>query len=357
MRHAVIMAGGSGTRLWPLSRKNRPKQLLRLFDGKSLLQLARQRLDGLFEPQNIWVITSAAYIDQVAEELPDIPRENLIGEPVGRDTANAIGLSAHLLHRCDDDATMAVFTADHLIEPVDRFQDAIRRGLEAAETHRDSLVTFGITPAEPHTGYGYIHRGQPISPGVYRVLEFKEKPSREIAEQYVRSGEYYWNSGMFCWHCPTILRELETHLPHNHGHLAKLAERWEHICDSDECREVFEQLEKISIDFAVMEKADSVLVVEMDCRWRDVGSWPSLAAVLAADEAGNVSAARRSLIVEGRGNIVVSEQDEHLIVVLGAADLIVVHSPDATLVCPRDRAEQIKTLAALRQQRYGDRYE
>ncbi len=357
MRHAVIMAGGSGTRLWPLSRRNRPKQLLRLFDGKSLLRLARERLDGLFEPQNIWVITSAAYIDQVARELPDIPRENLIGEPVGRDTANAIGLSAHLLHRCDDDATMAVFTADHLIEPVDRFQAAIRRGLEAAEQHRDSLVTFGITPAEPHTGYGYIHRGERLAPGIYRVLEFKEKPTRELAEQYVRSGQYYWNSGMFVWHCPTILRELERHLPHNHNHLSALADRWDELAGTDECRAAFEQLEKISIDFAVMEKAASVLVVEMDCRWRDVGSWPSLAAVLKADERGNVAVARRSLLVEAGGNIVVSEQDDHLIVVLGADDLIVVHSPDATLVCPRDRAEQIKSLAELRKQKFGESYE
>ena len=205
MRHAVIMAGGAGTRLWPLSRKMRPKQLMRLFEGASLLQLARRRLDGLFAPENIWVITSADYLDLVAAELLDLPRENLIGEPMGRDTANAIGLAAHLLALRDADATMGVFTADHIISPQDEFATAIRRGLEAAERFPESLITFGITPDSPHTGYGYVQRGAQVAPHVFRAGKFQEKPTREVAETYLKSGEYYWNSGMFTWRVSAIL--------------------------------------------------------------------------------------------------------------------------------------------------------
>ncbi|MBN2446884.1 MAG: mannose-1-phosphate guanylyltransferase, partial [Phycisphaerae bacterium] len=222
MHHAVIMAGGSGTRLWPLSRRMRPKQLLRLFDGESLLQLARLRLDGLFEPDNIWVITSANYVDLVAEALPDIPRANLIGEPVGRDTANAIGLAAGLLEERDPDATMAVFTADHIIKPREPFANAITAGLRAAEKYPTSLVTFGITPAGPHTGYGYVRRGEVLAASVYRVQEFKEKPTLTVAREYIDSGEYYWNSGMFAWRVSAIQDALRKHLPDNAAALAEL---------------------------------------------------------------------------------------------------------------------------------------
>jgi mannose-1-phosphate guanylyltransferase len=356
MRHAVIMAGGAGTRLWPLSRKRRPKQLLRLFDGQSLLEIARARLAELFEPANIWVITSAHYIDQVAEALPDVPRENLIGEPMGRDTANAIGLAANLLARRDHDATMSVFTADHIITPQDRFAAAIEAGLSAAEQHADSLVTFGIPPAEPHTGYGYLHRGEAVTPGVFKVAEFKEKPARAVAEQYFKSGEHYWNSGMFAWRVAAILAELERHMPTNARGLSSLATDWERIGHTPEGAAQFEQLEKVSIDFGVMEKAARVLVVEMPCDWKDLGSWISIADTRAADDSGNAAVAERALVVEGRNNIVVSESD-HLIVTLGVDDLVVVHSEDATLVCRRDQVEQIKQLAERRQSAFGDRYE
>lgn len=356
MRHAVIMAGGAGTRLWPLSRKMRPKQLLRLFDGASLLQIARRRLEGLFSAENTWVITSAHYIDQVAEELPDLPRENLIGEPMGRDTANAIGLAAQMLARRDADATMAVFTADHIIRPQERFAEAIRAGLDAAEKFPDSLVTFGITPTSPHTGYGYVRRGEEVAPGACRVAEFKEKPSRELAEQYLASGEYLWNSGMFAWRVSAILSELERQLPENACGLADLAARWQNVASTDERAAGFERLQKISIDYGVMEKARNVLLVEMNCDWKDLGSWNSIATTRTPDADGNVTIASRALVVAGRDNILVTE-DEHLIVTLGLRDVVVVHSPDATLVCHRDQVEQIKELAKLRETAFEDRYE
>lgn len=356
MRHAVIMAGGAGTRLWPLSRKTRPKQLLRLFDGASLLQLARRRLEKLFAAENTWVITSAHYIDQVGEALPDVPRANLIGEPMGRDTANAIGLVAHMLARRDADATMAVFTADHIIRPQDRFAAAIRAGLETAERFPESLVTFGITPTSAQAGYGYVRRGEPLGPQTYRVAEFKEKPTREVAEAYLRSGEHYWNSGMFAWRVAAVLAELERQLPENHAGLAELAADWDRLAGTDEGAARFQRLQNISIDYGVMEKARSVLLVEMNCDWQDLGSWISIASTREPDRAGNVTIAPQALVVDGRGNIVVTES-EHLVVALGVDELVVVHSDDATLVCRKDQVERIKDLARLREAEFGDRFE
>ncbi len=356
MRHAVIMAGGAGTRLWPVSRKTRPKQLMRLFDGASLLQLARRRLDGLFAPENIWVITSADYIDLVATELPDLPRENLIGEPMGRDTANAIGLAAHLLALRDADGTMGVFTADHIISPQDRFADAIRGGLEAAERFPESLITFGITPDSPHTGYGYVQRGEQLGPHVFRAGKFKEKPTREVAETYLKSGEYYWNAGMFTWRVSAILEELAHHLPENDRTLKELARSWQDLAGTDEAAREFESLHKISIDYGVMEKAASVLLVEMNCRWLDLGSWTAIASTREPDSAGNIAIATSTLSVDAHNNILVSESD-HLIVALGIDDLVVAHSDDATLVCRRDHVQQIKDLAKLREAHFGARFE
>jgi mannose-1-phosphate guanylyltransferase len=386
MRHAMILAGGTGTRLWPLSRKRRPKQLLRLFEGSSLLQAARRRLEPLFQPENIWIVTSASYLDAVAAELPDIPRSNLLGEPVGRDTANAIGLAAHLLVRRDPEGTMAVFTADHLITPQHAFVAAIRAGLDVAEAHPDALVTFGIAPDSPHTGYGYIHRGEPIGPDTYEVRQFKEKPSRALAEEYLRSGEYFWNSGMFCWKLRTILRELERNLPENHRVLAQLASQWPapsreggagigdgpaamwggelaqrdmqpaYPAERSELARLFESLRAISIDFGVMEKAQRVLAVEMKCRWIDLGSWTAIAATRKRDEAGNVIIAPRAMAISGGDNVLVSESD-HLLVTLGLSDLVVVYSEDVTLICHRSHEQQIRELARMCRDRYGERYE
>lgn len=356
MRHAVIMAGGAGTRLWPLSRRMRPKQLLRLFDGQSLLQIARERLRGVFEPENIWVITSAHYLDQVAAELPDIPRANLIGEPMGRDTSNAIGLAANLLARRDPDATMAVFTADHIIEPQERFAAAIECGLQTAEQVADSLVTFGITPRGPHTGYGYLHRGTAVSSGVFEVAEFKEKPDLETAERYVASGAYYWNSGMFAWRVPAILAELERCLPENAAGLKRLAAEWDALQTVAARGKLFGQLEKISIDFGVMEQARRVLLVEMDCDWKDLGSWISIAETRTPDEQDNVIIAENAILADTERSIVVTETD-HLITLLGVEDLVIVQSADATLICRRDAVEGIKGLAELRREVFGEQYE
>jgi len=355
MRHAVIMAGGSGTRLWPLSRKERPKQLLRLFDGASLLRRSFERLRAVLPAEQIYVIAGGGHIPALRDELPEMPAENFLAEPCARDTANAVGLAAHLLAARDPEGTMGVFTADHIIEPVDRFAETVKRGFEAAESYGDALVTFGIKPRMPHTGYGYIHRGDRLADGVYEVAAFVEKPDLPTAERYVASGAYYWNSGMFVWRLPTIIGQIRKHQPVIDEGLRKVAVVFDRPDAAEMVRETFAALPKISVDFAIMEKADRVITVEMTCRWLDVGSWTSLAEILPADADGNTRAARNVQVLDGRGNIVVDEGD-HLIALIGVEDLIVVHADDATVICHRSQAQRIKEMVERVRSATGDRY-
>lgn len=351
MRYAVIMAGGAGQRLWPASRKSRPKQLLPLIEGKSLLQLAVERLAGLFEPSNILIVTNAEYAQAVADTVEGVPAENIIGEPLGRDTANAVCLGACQIARRDPDATMAVFAADHIMRPVEAFAASVRTACETAEAHPESLVTFGVRPTWPHTGLGYVHCGDRLADNVYRVRGFREKPTHPVARRYVESGQYYWNSGMFVWKVGAILGALRTHLPES-------VDKLEQVCGCSDpvaaINETYPTLEKISIDFAVMEKAESVLMVELGCEWLDVGSWPSLADVSELDEDGNAVVGRQTALLDSERNVIVCEDDEHLIAVLGMDDCIVVHSPDATLVCHRSESQRLKELVQLIHDKHGD---
>lgn len=355
MRHAVIMAGGSGTRLWPLSRRLRPKQLLHLFEGKSLLRRSVERLLGLLEPEQIHIITGKDHIPLIAKELPELPAENLIGEPCARDTVNAVGLAAHLLALKDPEGTMGIFTADHIITPVETFQATVQRGFETAEQQNDALITFGIKPKTAHTGYGYVHRGEPIADGVYAVEEFKEKPDRPTAERYLASGEYYWNSGLFAWRLPTILAQFEKHQPEIHAGLRGVAKSFHDADQAESVHARFAELTRISIDYAVMEKADRVVVVEMPCEWLDVGSWTSLEEIFTPDGTGNTQAAPNVEVLDASGNIVVSESD-HLIAAIGVEDLIIVHADDATLICRKQDAQRIKDMVAQVISRHDQRY-
>ncbi|HAU38625.1 MAG TPA: mannose-1-phosphate guanylyltransferase [Phycisphaerales bacterium] len=356
MRYAVILAGGAGQRLWPLSRETRPKQLLRLVSGKSLLEMAVERLEGLFDMEHILVVTNAEYADQVAAALPALPRENLIGEPMGRDTSNAIALAVELLAARSPDATMAVFTADHVIRPKDVFQQCVRAAIDAAEANDDALLTFGIRPTWPHSGLGYIHFGQKLSDGVHRVLGFKEKPDHTTARRYVESGDYYWNSGMFIWKLGAIRAAMNEFLPDS---MRKLAPVGQAVAAGQDLRallaDIYPQLQKISIDYAVMEKAHKVLVVELKCEWLDVGSWPALEDVLEADEADNVVVAENVALLDSFRNIVVSENG-HLLAVLGIDDCIVVHSGDATLVCNKSDSQRIKELVGYLERKFGKKF-
>ncbi len=355
MRHAVIMAGGAGLRLWPLSRSARPKQLLKLAQGRSLLRLAYERVGRLLNPSSIYVITNAAHLDLIAAELPELPRDNLLGESEGRDTANAVGLAAAILEARDPDAVMGVFTADHVITPPDRFAAAVSRAFDAAEQHPDALVTMGIVPTRAETSYGYVQRGTALGEGVYQVRRFAEKPDLETAKRYLASGDHYWNSGMFTWRADTILEQLKEHLPESFIGVTEIAQAWDTPQRDRRLADVYPRLPKISIDFAVMEKAPRVLVVEMDCRWVDLGSWTALASVNEPDADGNVIAAPRAVTVNASGNVLVSEND-HLLAAFGINDLVVVHSPDATLICRKEDAAALKALVGQVRERYGAEY-
>lgn len=356
MRYAVIMAGGSGKRLWPASRENKPKQLIKLIDGKCLLDLALERLAGLFEPEQILIITNAAYAERIGERFGSLPAGNIIGEPEGRDTANAVALAAELVSARDEDATMAIFTADHIIRPEDEFRQCVERACQAAEENTASLITFGIRPTFPHTGLGYIHCAEKAEQDVRCVCAFKEKPKHNTARYYVESGEYFWNSGMFVWKVGAIREVLKKFLPDSVAALEPVgaaAKAGEDITGL--LGDIYPGLQKISIDYAVMEKADDVLMVELTCQWMDVGSWPSLADVVESDEGGNAIVAPRAVVLDCNQNVIFSDND-HLLAVVGMDDCIIVQTADATLVCNKSDSQRLKELVDLIEQKFGSEY-
>lgn len=342
----VIMAGGKGERFWPQSRLKCPKQLLPIVGDKPLLTQTVERLEGLVPLENILVITNVEQIDAVAEICPMLPPENIVGEPVGRDTAAAVGLAMVLVKQRDPEATFAMLPADHVIHDREGFQTILGAALQAASLE-PVLVTIGIKPNQPATGYGYIHKGPSSSQiggePVYQVKEFKEKPDLETAQQYIESGQYYWNAGMFAWTVPTISAAFTEFTP-------SLAVALACIDDAlsaggklgDVLDEQYPELEKISIDFAVMEKARNVVTIESAFDWDDVGEWPAVARHFEPDASGNVirGGAR---VQDGSDNIVISSGG-HLVALVGVDDLIVVQTEDATLVCPKAKAQDIKKL-------------
>jgi mannose-1-phosphate guanylyltransferase len=368
MHYGVIMAGGSGTRLWPISRGDKPKQLLRVVRGKSLLQVSYERLRGILPPSQIFVCTAAAHGPLVLQDLPELPKENLLGEPLGRDTAAAVGFAAAILRKRDPDAVCAVVTADHVIEPIDTFQASIRTAFEVTAEYPNALVTFGIVPTYGHTGLGYVHRGEALrlksgASGAFKVLAFKEKPDKPTADRYVESGRYYWNSGMFVWRADTVLGELAAHLPESHKGLMAIADAWGTPRQDAVAGEVYPKLKKISVDFAVMEPAAQgkgkaqVMVVEMPVQWLDVGSWTTLAETLKTDEHNNATDAETVMFVDSDDNIVISTDPKHLVATIGVSDTIVVHTPDATLVCPKTESQRVKDLVGKLKDKFGEKYQ
>ena len=341
---AVIMAGGAGTRFWPASTRARPKQFLRLFGDRSLLQQSYDRVASLVGPARTIVVTAKDFVPLVREQLPDLPAENTVGEPERKDTAAAVALAALLVERRFGDVVSAVLTADHLIGPVEEFQRTLRSAARAAAAGR-VLYTFGVEPDHPATGYGYLELAEelPVDDGVrhHALARFVEKPSLDKAEQYVASGRFLWNSGMFVWRTSSILDELQRHVP---GHVAALRPAVA-AGTPDALAAAFATLPKISIDYAVMEKAQSVRVARARFDWSDVGSFPSLAEHLPKDDAGN--AARGRLIVhDASDNLVFSEDAGDLFALVGVQGLVVVRAGRRTLVAPRARAEEVKQLVA-----------
>jgi mannose-1-phosphate guanylyltransferase len=347
--HAVIPAGGSGTRLWPLSRADHPKFLLPLGGGTaSLLQLTVARLAPVAPPAHTYVVTGAGHAAAVVRQLPQVPEDNILVEPSPRDSCAAIGLAAALIARRDPEAVMGSFAADHLVADAGRFADVLRQAVVGARA--GLLMTVGITPTHPETGYGYLRCGGRYDTGPARkVEEFTEKPSREVAQSYLDGDGYLWNASMFVWRVDVFLAELARQRPDLHEGLGRIAEAWHTRRRDEVLGEVWPGLPKVSVDYAVMEGAATaglVATVPGSFGWRDVGDFQTLGEVLPGDGDRNVVLGATDpapLLRDATGTLVVPASGR-LVAVLGVRDLIVVDTPDAVLVCPRDRAQDVKVL-------------
>jgi len=365
--YAVIMAGGGGTRLWPVSRKSRPKQFLKLSGERTMFELAVDRLAPLFPPERILVVTVEEQAGGLRAVRESIPAENFLLEPIPRGTASVVGLAAIHLRRRDPGARMAILTADHYIRDESRFQEVLAAAGELARA--SYLVTLGITPTYPATGYGYIEQGQSLGLfagyEAYAALKFTEKPDGELAGNIWNDGLHTWNSGMFVWNAETILAEIERQMPGLHSILEEIDASVEtgggdngHLVSStvSAIERLWPRLEAKSIDYGVMEGAERVAVVPTgDLGWTDVGSWETLMGLLEADEHGNVVAGADHIAIDTGGTLVRVERysGSRLVGTIGLEDMVVVDTPDVLLICPRSRSQEVRRIVALLQERPG----
>jgi mannose-1-phosphate guanylyltransferase len=345
--YAVIMAGGRGTRFWPRSRKKRPKQLLNIIGEKTILEQTVDRIRPLCPWERIYIVTEKDQAPLIRELLPDLPEDQLLVEPLGKNTAPCIGLAARLLAKRDPEAVMAILPADHYIAREPEFRHVLAKAAEAARSG-DYLITLGITPTFPETGYGYIEKGParkvlPDRP-VWAVQAFHEKPDRAKAEAMLASGGFFWNSGMFIWTAAAILKKLAQYTPELYRELAGLPPTVRHPEWESALLPAYERMEDISIDYAVMEKADNVLMLEGDFGWNDVGSWEAVYQLEARDGQGNCFQGP-VVTLDSAGCLVYSPRK--LVALLGVKNLVVVDTPDALLVCPRERSQEVKKIVEL----------
>lgn len=358
VRYVVILAGGSGKRLWPLSRQDMPKQLLDIVGGKSLLRIAYERVVGVVPDEQILVCTGADYAHLVQAELPELPTANILGEPVGRDSLNAVAWPAAILAERDPDAVVAMMTSDHIMNPAEQLRNALRTAFEVAERRPATLITFGVVPTTPHVGFGYLQRGDELAdfPDVCQVASFREKPDRATAEAYLASGDYWWNSGMFVWRAQTLLDQLRLLVPHTYEVVTQVA------ADPSRLDELYPTLERISVDYAVMEPVSQgrgsadVVAVRLPITWHDVGGFQALGEHMPRDGAGNALSGA-SVLVDSHDNLVINKTDDgHLVAVVGLRGTVIVQTDEITLVCPISEAERIKELLAEVTDQVGHAY-
>jgi mannose-1-phosphate guanylyltransferase len=345
MLHAIIMAGGSGTRFWPKSRRNRPKQSLRLFGDGTMLQQTVERIAPLVPVARILIITGADQAEGVREQLPDLPAANVVAEPCPRDTAACVGLAAKLVARSDPEGTMIVMPADHVIEPGALFRKTARAAVAVIDADPTAFVTFGIKPTRPETGYGYIERGESLGAidgiALNRVVQFREKPNRATAEQFLAEGRFAWNSGIFVWRARTILDALAEHRPALAAALDRVGAALGSADEAATIAREYPLMERVPIDKAVMEQARNVRVLEVLYDWNDVGDWRALTALVPPDPHGNTIQGN-VLACDTRGSIIVA--DDGLIATLGVDDLVIVQSGGATLVARKQQLDQLKSV-------------
>ena len=357
MLYAVIMAGGSGTRFWPWSRKKTPKQLLKITGQDTMIRQTVDRIIGEIPSENIYVVTTACLADSIEGELSQIPAKNIISEPFGRNTAACIGLAATIISNRDTDSVMTVMTADHIVEPPDLFLKALKCA-EKLATETDALITFGIKPKEPSVNYGYIQRSEDRIDlqdfQIYDVQCFTEKPDRATAEGFVQSGKYYWNSGIFVWSVSTILENINTLMPELSKGLARIGESVDTPDESNVIYNEYEKFDNVSIDYGMMEKASNVKVIEADFKWDDVGSWLTIERLNKSDQNNNTILGEHCGL-DTQGNIIIGDKG-HLITTINVSDMIIVSTKDVTMVCNKNNAEDIKKLTDLLKERGYDCY-
>ena len=350
---ALIMAGGGGTRLWPESRSALPKQFISLFGEKSLIQITFDRIIPLIPPERVLVVTGRRYVDDIQRQLPQLPHENIIAEPDGKNTAPAIGLGAVHLRRRDPDAVMAVLTADHIMRKEQAFRAALEAAARAAASGR--LLTLGITPGGPEIGYGYIERGAALQAGgderyaIYHVSSFREKPDRATADQFVSSGRFFWNSGMFIWRVRDILSEMERQLPDLYAALTKIEAGLGTTDEAATTSRAWSTITPISIDYGVMEGAEKVAVLPVDPGWNDVGSWSAVyEESLTHGTLDNVVQGGEHLALDTSGCLIRAKK---LVATINLHDLVIIDTEDALYISPRSEAQQVKALVALLKKR------
>ncbi|MEJ2597731.1 MAG: mannose-1-phosphate guanylyltransferase [Anaerolineales bacterium] len=348
--YAVIMAGGGGTRLWPLSRQSRPKQMLSLFDERSLFQTAVNRLGGLFPAERILVVTVQDQAAALQEQVPAIPAENYLIEPMPRGTASVVGLAAVALLQRDPQAVMSVLTSDHYMKDEERFRQVLRVAYQAAQD--GYLVTLGVEPTFAATGYGYIQQGEKIGDyhemEAFRVLRFKEKPDGKTAARFLQSGDHVWNSGMFIWRVERIMAEFDRQMPELAAGLQSIAGAWQTPEEESVIRAIWSQLKAETIDYGIMENAQNVAVVPAaGIGWSDVGSWDSLFDLLDGDENGNIIIGAKHLGLDTQDTLAYVEGPKRFIVTIGVQDLVVVDTGDVLLICSKDQAQRVRQVVNL----------